>query len=458
MSDDKRLHIQLAAQQGWLTEDQVHDCLNCLEEDPSVDILQLLVDQGLFTSEHVDWLHHHVPAESAPGSAEGIPEEAEELPAAQTPESPPEVASTETPVAAREGQLENLTAYLSMAKDLGASDLHLGVASPPMIRLHGMLRPLWENAPLLEPDFTRRILLEVLTPEQRVKFDENHDIDFSYDIPGLGRFRSSVVQQRLGIDGVFRIINPKVRTMEELSLPPILKSLTKFHNGLVLVTGPSGSGKSTTLAALVEEVNKVRTDHIITLEDPIEYVFEPKGCHISQREVRTHTESFAAALRGALREDPDIIMVGEMRDLETISLAITAAETGHLVFGTLNTSSAARTLDRVLDAFPVEQQAQIRIMVSTSLRGIISQQLVPRKDGQGRVLAMEILINTTAVESLIREAKTYMLQGVMQTGKKVGSRLMDDSLMELLVDEKISAREAYDRADQKNLFKEYLTE
>jgi twitching motility protein PilT len=244
--------------------------------------------------------------------------------------------------------------------------------------------------------------------------------------------------------------------MDELGLPESLKLLTQYHNGLVLVTGSVGSGKSTTLASLVEEVNRNRKDHIITLEDPIEYIIESKGCHVTQREVHSHTKSFGAALRAALREDPDVIMVGEMRDLETISLAITASETGHLVLGTLHTGNASRTLDRLLDVFPVDQQEQIRIMVSESLRGIISQQLVPRPDGLGRVLALEILTNTPAVANVIREAKTYMLPGIIQTGKKQGMQLMDDALVELFKAGYISADEAYARADQKQIVRAQL--
>jgi len=240
-----------------------------------------------------------------------------------------------------------------------------------------------------------------------------------------------------------------VQTMDELGLPEHLKLLTRYQNGLILVTGSVGSGKSTTLAALVEQANIERREHIITLEDPIEYVLEPKGCHITQREVHTHTRSFAAALRGALREDPDVIMIGEMRDLETISLAITAAETGHLVLGTLHTSNASRTLDRLLDVFPPGQQEQIRIMVSESLRGVISQQLIPRSEGKGRVLALEILTNTPAVANVIREAKTFMLPGIIQTGKKQGMQLMDDALIELQSRGLITADEALARADQK---------
>lgn len=280
--------------------------------------------------------------------------------------------------------------------------------------------------------------------------EEQGDVDFAYSNEH-GRFRTSVVRQRLGYDLTFRIISSQLRTMDELGLPENLKLLTQYHNGLVLVTGSVGSGKSTTLAALVQEINRARRDHIITLEDPIEYVIESAGCHVTQREVHTHTKSFANALRGALREDPDVIMVGEMRDLETISLAITASETGHLVLGTLHTANAARTLDRLLDVFPVDQREQIRIMVSESLRGIISQQLVPRADGQGRALALEILMNSPAVANIIRESKTFMLPGVIQTGRRLGMKLMDDSLIELFQAGIITGEEALARAEQKKL-------
>jgi twitching motility protein PilT len=244
--------------------------------------------------------------------------------------------------------------------------------------------------------------------------------------------------------------------MDELGLPEHLKLLTRYQTGLILATGSVGTGKSTTLAAMIQQINIERRDHIITLEDPIEYIITSKNCHVSQREVFTHTESFATALRASLREDPDVIMVGEMRDLETISLAITASETGHLVLATLHTSNASRTLDRLLDVFPAHQQEQVRVMVSESLRGVICHQLIPKKDGTGRVLALEILTNTPAVANVIREAKTYMLPGIIQTGKKQGMRLMDDALIDLYDRGLISGDEAYARADQKLMMRKHL--
>ena len=349
--------------------------------------------------------------------------------------------STKTSGANGEGGLGHVDEYLAIGQEAGASDIHLGVNAPPIWRLHGTLQPIWPDASKLTSDDTSALAEGFLTETHKTQLNERGDADFAYATE-FGRFRTSVVRQRLGIDLVFRIINTQVRSMDDLGLPESLKLLTRYQNGLILVTGSVGSGKSTTLAALVEQVNIKRREHIITLEDPIEYIFEPKGCHITQREVHTHTRSFSAALRGALREDPDVIMVGEMRDLETISLAITAAETGHLVLGTLHTGNASRTLDRLLDVFPVDQQEQIRIMVSESLRGIISQQLVPRADGKGRVLALETLTNTPAVANVIREAKTYMLPGIIQTGKKQGMQLMDDALTALRDRGLISAEEA----------------
>ena len=350
---------------------------------------------------------------------------------------------------------QHVDQYLLIGQEGGASDIHLGVNAPPLWRLHGNLQPIWPDVPKLAPEETEALAEGFLTAFQKAQLNERGDVDFAYATE-FGRFRTSVVRQRLGVDLVFRIISTQVRTMDELGLPESLKLLTRFHNGLILVTGSVGSGKSTTLAALVEQVNIERQEHIITLEDPIEYVFSPKGCHITQREVHTHTKSFGAALRGSLREDPDVIMVGEMRDLETISLAITASETGHLVLGTLHTGNASRTLDRLLDVFPVDRQDQIRVMVSESLRGVVSQQLVPRLDGGGRVLALEVLTNTPAVANVIREAKTYMLPGIIQTGRKQGMRLMDDSLTQLFNEGLISAHEAVTRAEQKQAMRQHV--
>jgi len=352
--------------------------------------------------------------------------------------------------------LEHVDQYLFVGQESNASDIHLSVNSQPVWRRNGQLEPIWLTAPVLSAAETERLAMGFLNDEQKGHLAERGDADFAY-ATHFGRFRTSVVRQRLGYDMTFRIISTRLRSMEEIGLPESLKLLTQYHNGLVLVTGSVGCGKSTTLAALIDEINRNRHDHIITLEDPIEYVIPSKGCHVTQREVHTHTRSFAAALRGSLREDPDVIMVGEMRDLETIQLAITAAETGHLVLGTLHTGNAARTLDRVLDVFPTDQREQIRVMVSESLRGVISQQLVPRSDGKGRALALEILVNTPAVAATIRDGKTFMLPGIMQVGRKLGMQLMDDSLMSLYDRGIISQDEAYARADQKQLMRQHFS-
>jgi len=322
------------------------------------------------------------------------------------------------------------------------------------VRVDGELIAL-EHPPLRTEDL-KNLAEQLMTPRQVNLFSEEKECDFAIGVPGIGRFRVNLYQQRGSLCFAMRAIPYQARTVPELNLPPVLEEIAMKPRGLVLVTGVTGSGKSTTLAAMIQQINMERHDHIITLEDPIEYIITSKNCHVSQREVFTHTESFASALRASLREDPDVIMVGEMRDLETISLAITASETGHLVLATLHTSNASRTLDRLLDVFPSDQQEQIRVMVSESLRGIISHQLIPKKDGTGRILALEILTNTPAVANVIREAKTYMLPGIIQTGKKQGMRLMDDTLIDLYDRGLISAEEAYARADQKQTMRPYL--
>ena len=355
----------------------------------------------------------------------------------------------------RSHPLGHVDEYLEIGQKAGASDVHLAVNAQPIWRVHGTLQPMWPDAPRLGPEDTA-LLAETFVPDvYKEELKTRGDSDFAYTNE-FARYRTSVVRQRLGVEIVFRVINTHIRTMDELGLPEHLKLLTRYQNGLILATGSVGTGKSTTLAAMVEQINMERRDHIITLEDPIEYILRSKNCQVSQREVFTHTESFAAALRASLREDPDVIMVGEMRDLETISLAITASETGHLVLATLHTGNASRTLDRLLDVFPPDQQEQIRVMVSESLRGIISHQLVPKADGTGRVLALEILTNTPAVAHVIREAKTYMLPGIIQTGKKQGMCLMDDTLIDLYDRGLMSSEEAYARADQKQTMRQHL--
>ena len=352
--------------------------------------------------------------------------------------------------------LAHVDEYLNIGIEYDCSDIHLPTAYPPAWRRFGTLSPIWDDhAPLTAAD-TERLAKNFLTDKEWDRLQTIGDVDFAY-ANDFGRFRASVVKQRLGIDIVFRIITTKIRTIEELGLPiEHLVPLTRYHNGLILVTGSVGSGKSTTLAALVDFINGDREDHILTLEDPIEYVFESKSCHVNQREVHTHTESFPKALRGALREDPDIIMVGEMRNLETISLALTAAETGHLVLATLHTGNAPRTLDRILDVFPVDQRGQIRVMVSESLRGVISQQLVPNITGDGRSLALELLVNTAAVAATVRDGKTFMLPGIMQTGKNVGMITMDESLRNLYVKGLISQEEALFRSEDKVQMKSFF--
>lgn len=347
-------------------------------------------------------------------------------------------------------------AYLMQGIVCGCSDIHLPTACAPSWRRFGTLQPIWEGAPLLTKEDTQALAESFLKEEAWKHLNKPGDTDFAY-ANEHGRYRASVVQQRLGYDICFRIINSKIRTMSEINLPEeYIQPLTRFTNGLILVTGSVGSGKSTTLASIIQFINEDRRDHIITLEDPIEAVFTPAGCQVNQREVHHHTESFARALRAALREDPDVIMVGEMRNLETISLALTAAETGHLVLGTLHTGSAARTIDRILDAFPVDEREHIRIMVSESLRGVLSQQLIPKKDGTGRVMALEMLVNTAAIANCIREGKTFMIPGIIQTGKSIGMRLMDDSLQELYLKGIISAEECNTRSTDKVSMERFL--
>ena len=336
----------------------------------------------------------------------------------------------------------------------GASDLHLVAGSPPALRIRGEIERI--KYKVLDSDDLRGMLYEI-APEQKIKeFEEKGDIDFGYEIPGLARYRANFFMQKNGVGAVFREIPSTIMTAEQLGLPPVVSKLASLPRGLVLVTGPTGSGKSTTLAAIVDVANRTRKDHIITVEDPIEFVHQSQGCIVNHREIGIHTQSFATALRGALREDPDIILVGEMRDLETISLAVEAASTGHLVFSTLHTSSAYKTVDRVIEVFPSHEQPLIRSTLADGIRAVIAQTLFKRIDRKGRVVALEILIASPAVRNLIREGKTHQIPSMIQTGKKYGMILLDDSIMDLFQQGKISAEEAYAKANDKGRFRPLL--
>ena len=323
----------------------------------------------------------------------------------------------------------------------GASDLHLCVGTPPLVRKDGRMQALDPNMPALTDEFLARLLDPIMPAGNRTEFAEHHDTDFAYEIAGLARFRANVFADRKGRGAVFRVIPSQILTAEKLGLSQHILNLCSLNKGLVLVTGPTGSGKSTTLSAMIDHVNKTRQDHIITIEDPIEFVHENKKCLVNQREVHVHTRSFKDALRAALREDPDIVLVGEMRDLETIAIAVETAETGHLVFGTLHTTTAASTVDRVIDQFPSDRQAQIRVMLSESLRGVIAQTLC-RKIGGGRVAALEVLLVNPAISNLIREGKTFQLPSMMQVGKANGMVMLNDALFELVKARSITREEA----------------
>jgi twitching motility protein PilT len=327
---------------------------------------------------------------------------------------------------------------------LDASDLHVTVGAKPTVRVHGDLKPL-EQYDILEPDQVRRMVYAILTQRQRERLEQDLELDLSYSLPGKGRFRVNVYFQRDALGAAFRFIPFVIRTVEELGLPPQAGDFARLPRGLVLVTGPTGSGKSTTLAALIDVVNSEREVHIMTVEDPIEYLHRHKRAIVNQREVGADTHSFASALKHVLRQDPDVILVGEMRDLETISTAITAAETGHLVFATLHTQDAPQTIDRIIDAFPPHQQQQIRVQLSTTLQGVVTQQLLQTWDGRGRVVAAEVMVTTPAIRNLIREAKVHQIYSAMQSGARYGMRTMDQALSYLVVNGKISMELAKQR-------------
>lgn len=338
-----------------------------------------------------------------------------------------------------------LNDYLIDSIDAGASDLHITVGLPPMIRVDGEVKPL-DYEPL-KPNVTRELIYEILSDSQRQRLENDWELDFSYGVPNLARFRVNVYYQRSSLGAAFRTIPHEIKPISELGLPSVVEDMTDKPRGLILVTGPTGSGKSTTLASMIDKINETRHEHIMSVEDPVEFLHQHKQCIVNQREVNEDTKSFAEALKHVLRQDPDVILVGEMRDIETISLAVTAAETGHLVFGTLHTQDAPQTIDRIIDVFPGEQQSQIRTQLATALQGVITQTLVRRRDGEGRAVAAEVLVPTPGVRNLIREGKNHQIFSAMQTGGKYGMQTMDSALVELVRKGAITREEAERRAN-----------
>jgi twitching motility protein PilT len=339
--------------------------------------------------------------------------------------------------------------------ETGASDLHLSTSMPPLVRKDGKIRPLETDETTLSAEAMKELLFSIMPKKNQEEFEKRHDTDFAYEIEGLARFRANIFMDRKGMGGVFRIIPSKILTAEDLNLSRAILDLCSLSKGLVVVTGPTGSGKSTTLCAMIDYINSNREEHLITIEDPIEFTHDNKKCLVNQREIHNHTDSFKDALRAALREDPDILLVGEMRDLETIAIAIETAETGHLVFGTLHTTTAASTIDRIIDQFPADRQQQIRVMLSESLKGVIAQTLVPKKGG-GRVAALEVLIVTPAISNLIREGKTFQIPSAMQTGKQHGMVMLNESLMDLVQNGVVEPYDAYLKAVEKTNFEAML--
>jgi twitching motility protein PilT len=354
----------------------------------------------------------------------------------------------------RRSEMAQIDAFFKLMNEQGASDLHMVSGQQPILRIRGEMERV--KYKIFTNDDLKAMLYEIVSENKVKEFEETGDIDFGYEIPGLARYRGNLFMQKYGIGAVFREIPSTILTCEQLGLPKVVSKLASLPKGMVLVTGPTGSGKSTTLAAIVDEVNRTRKDHILTIEDPVEFVHKSQNCIVNHREVGTHTRSFAAALRGALREDPDIILVGEMRDLETIALAMEAAMTGHLVFGTLHTLNAMKTVDRVVEIFPANQQAQVRSTLADALKAVVSQTLFKRVDIKGRCAALEILICTPAVRNLIREGKTYQIASAMQTGRKYGMQTLDDAILELLNKGWIAPQSAYTNAIDKSKFVQFL--
>lgn len=463
MSSNPRLIGQLAVQRRMINLDQLRTAVKEQSVEPEpVPLGQLLLRKGWITQAQLEDLvrasqitadeqptyppEQHRPPESAadrspsahvakPRSSETPPHSAAESSHRNTGSSP-QIA----PAPQRVRSPKGIDTLLSEAVAVNASDLHLHAGAPMLVRRHGELETVSEQA--LEPAQVQALLEPLLDDEQRAQFDRHGQVDLAFELQPISRFRANIYREHHGWSGVFRAIPIVAPNLESLGLPGTLARFANFHQGMVLITGPAGCGKTTTMAALVELLNNERREHILTVEDPIEFVFESRASTINQRQVQRHTESFAAALRGALREDPDILVIGELRDPETISLALTAAETGHLVFATQTTSNAVRTIERLIGAFPARRQRQVRAMVSESLKGVISQRLVRRKDGMGRLPAQELLFLDTAVGNLIRDEKTFQIDSVLQTGAKRGQQLLDSSLRQLVAAGKVELDEA----------------
>ena len=372
-----------------------------------------------------------------------------------TPQPVPEPAEPAAPAAQPKRSATSIDELLEQVVVRGSSDLHVTVGSEPVVRINGRLERL-EEFTRLSPEDTQRMLYRILSTEQQKHFEIKRQIDISYAIPGLARFRVNVYFQRESLGAAFRLIPAELKTLDQLGLPPVLKEFTSKPRGLVLVTGPTGSGKSTTLAAVIDEINRTRDDHIMTIEDPIEFLHRHKRCIVNQREIGPDASSFAEALRGALRQDPDVILLGEMRDLETIATALTAAETGHLVFATLHTQDAPSTVDRLIDVFPAAQQEQVRVQIASTLQGIVTQTLLPTMDGLGRVAALEVLLPDDAVRNLIRQAKVEQIYSVMQTSTSRGMQTLEQALLDLVRRGKISKEIALMRSSKPDQLKGLL--
>ncbi|HWN42302.1 MAG TPA: type IV pilus twitching motility protein PilT [Thermoanaerobaculia bacterium] len=444
MGQDEVLFGRIALHYKLVSQDQLAEATSAWSQEGGLRGLgEILVERGALNLRQLEQLR----AAQRDYLAKELAKKAQQqgqAPASPAP-APPPVPAAPTPQAGWQESSRRLDALLTYAVSQSASDLHLHCGAPIKLRRNGTLFE--PESQLLAPQVAESLIREIMTPEQQRELDEHGQIDFAYTISGVGRFRANAYRQQRGLDAVFRAIPPNPPTLEDLGLPSTLARFANFHQGMVLLTGPAGCGKSSTLAAMVNIINRERQDHIITIEDPIEYIHRSQKCVVNQRQVLRHTNSFARALRAALREDPDVIAIGELRDLETISLALTAAETGHLVLATLHTNNAIRTINRILGVFPPSQQEQIRTMVSESLRAVISQRLVVKADGSGRVPALEVLVCNKAVGNLIRDNKTFQIKSVLQTGSSQGMCLLDASLADLVKNKVITREEAMRNAE-----------